>query len=67
MIIQRNVTFILNSSMVLVLFNHIQISVSDKIARVFNRSGATRAIALDISKAFNKVWQGYAFCSSSQT
>ena len=26
--------------------------VSDRIARVFNRSGATRAVALDISKAF---------------
>ena len=33
-------------------------AVSDRIARVFNRSGATRAVALDISKAF---W------SSSQT
>ena len=30
--------------------------VSDKIARAFNRSGATRAVALDISKAFNRVW-----------
>ena len=30
--------------------------VSDRIARAFNRSGATRAAALDISKAFNKVW-----------
>ena len=27
--------------------------VSDRIARAFNRSGATRAIALDISKAFD--------------
>ena len=26
--------------------------VSDRIARAFNRSGATRAVALDISKAF---------------
>ena len=30
--------------------------VSDRIARAFNRSGATRAVALDISKAFDKVW-----------
>ena len=30
--------------------------VSDRIARVFNRSGATRAVALDISKAFDRVF-----------
>ena len=30
--------------------------MSDKIARTFNRSGATRAVALDISKAFVRVW-----------
>ena len=30
--------------------------VSDRIARVFNRSGATRAVALDISRAFDRVW-----------
>ena len=30
--------------------------VSDRIARAFNRSGATRAMALDISKAFHRVW-----------
>ena len=30
--------------------------VSDRIARAFNRSGATWAVALDISKAFDKVW-----------
>ena len=30
--------------------------MSDRIARAFNRSGATQAVALDISKAFNKVW-----------
>ena len=30
--------------------------VSDRIARAFNRSGATRAVALDISKAFDSVW-----------
>ena len=28
---------------------------SDRIARAFNRSGATQAIALDISKTFDKV------------
>ena len=26
------------------------------VARAFNRSGATRAVALDISKTFNRVW-----------
>ena len=30
--------------------------VSDRIHRAFNRSGATRAVALDISKAFDRVW-----------
>ena len=30
--------------------------VSGRIAWAFNRSGATRAVALDISKAFDKVW-----------
>ena len=30
--------------------------LSDRIARAFNRSGATRAVALDISKAFRRVW-----------
>ena len=29
--------------------------VSDRIARAFNRSGATRAVALDISKDFDRV------------
>ena len=28
----------------------------DGIARAFNRSGTTRAITLDLSKAFNRVW-----------
>ena len=31
-------------------------AVSDRIARAFNRSGATRAVALDRSKAFDRVW-----------
>ena len=30
--------------------------VSDIISKVFNRSGATQAGALDISKAFDRVW-----------
>ena len=30
--------------------------MSDRIARTFNGSGATRAVALDISKAFDGVW-----------
>ena len=31
--------------------------VSDRIARAFNKSGATQALALDISKAFDRVWR----------
>ena len=30
--------------------------VSDRIARAFNRSGATQAAALDIFKAFDRLW-----------
>ena len=30
--------------------------VSDRIAKAFNRSGDTRAVALAISKAFHRVW-----------
>ena len=30
--------------------------MSDRIARAFNRSGAIRAVAFDISKAFDRVW-----------
>ena len=30
--------------------------VSNRIARAFHKSGATRAVALDISKAFDKGW-----------
>ena len=30
--------------------------VYDRIARAFNRSGGTGAVALDISKAFDRVW-----------
>ena len=30
--------------------------VSDRIARAFNRSRITRAVALGISKAFDRVW-----------
>ena len=32
--------------------------VSDRIARAFNRSGATRTVALDICKVFDRVWHG---------
>ena len=32
------------------------IVVSNRIARAFNRSGATRTVAFDISKAFDRVW-----------
>ena len=30
--------------------------MSDRIARAFNKSEATRAVALDIFKSLNKVW-----------
>ena len=30
--------------------------VSDRVAKALNRSGATRAVALDISKAYDRVW-----------
>ena len=30
--------------------------VSDRTEKAFNRSGATCAVALDISKAFDRVW-----------
>ena len=36
--------------------------VSDGIARAFNRSGATRAIALDIFKAFDRIWHAGLLC-----
>ena len=29
--------------------------ISDRIARAFNRFGATQAVALDISKAFDRI------------
>ena len=32
------------------------IVVSDRVARAFNRSGDNRAVTLDISKAFDRVW-----------
>ena len=47
--------FFLISSIVLDLLT----IVSDGIARAFNRSGATRAVALDISKAFNRVYNAH--------
>ena len=31
--------------------------VSDRIAWAFNRSGGTRAVAVGISKVFDRVWQ----------
>ena len=47
--------FFLISSKVLGLADQLTV-VCERIARVFNRSGATRAVALDISKAFDRVW-----------
>ena len=41
--------------------------VSDRIARAFNSFGATRAVALDISNTFDRVWQaGLAGSSGSR-
>ena len=34
---------------------YLLVLVSDRIARAYNSSGATRAVALDIFKAFGKV------------
>ena len=31
-------------------------ALSDRIIRAFNRSGATQAVARDISKAFDRFW-----------
>ena len=49
--------------MVLGLLDQMQIFsvVSDRTARAFNRSGETRAMALDISKAFDRVWHAGLF------
>ena len=30
--------------------------VSDRIGRAFNRSGASQAVTIDISKAFDRIW-----------
>ena len=39
--------------------------VSDRIASNFNRSGATLAVALDISEAFDRVWHADLLCKLS--
>ena len=54
----RDVALFLIFSMVLDLLNQLLILtvVTDRIAKAFNRSGATRAVALDLSKAFYRVW-----------
>ena len=49
-------TFFLISSMVSWSTLDLLTVVSDRIARFFNKSEATRAVALDISKAFDRVW-----------
>ena len=38
------------------VFSDLLTVVSDRIGSAFNRSGATWAVALDISKAFDRVW-----------
>ena len=38
---------------------------SDRIGRAFNQSGSSRAVAFNISKAFDSVWHaGFGFISS---
>ena len=32
------------------------LTVADRIARAFNKSWATRVVALDISKSFDRIW-----------
>ena len=39
--------------------------VSDRITRAFNRPGATRAVALDIPKAFDRLWLAGLFTNLS--
>ena len=57
-IFKNFIIFFLISSMVLGLLDlgfrlpDLLTVVSDRITRVFNRSGATRAVSLDISKGF---------------
>ena len=34
----------------------LQTVLSDRIARAFNKSGATQSLALNISQAFDRVW-----------
>ena len=57
--------FFLISSMVLGLLDQLQIFLQflfDRITKAFNRSGTTRAVALDISKAFDREIPGQIFC-----
>ena len=43
--------------MVIGLLDQLRIkAVSGRTARALNRSGATRAVALDVSRAFDRVW-----------
>ena len=43
--------------MVIGLLDQLRIkAVSGRTARALNRSGATRAVAFDVSKAFDRVW-----------
>ena len=43
--------------MVIGLLDQLRIkAVSGRTARALNRSGATRSVALDVSKAFDRVW-----------
>ena len=41
--------------------SHLLTVVSDRVARAFIKSGATRAVALDVSKAFDRVWHAGLF------
>ena len=53
--------------MVLGLLNQLQLTiVSNRIARAFNRSGATRAVALGISKTFDRVGMLVIFLTNKE-
>ena len=53
--------------MVLGLLNQLQLTiVSDRIARAFNRSGATQAVALGISKTFDRVGMLVIFLTNKE-
>ena len=43
------------------LYTNLPAIVSDRLAWAFNRSGANQVVALDLFKAFDKVWHAFLF------